>query len=170
MTATRRFGKDEPFSEWLRGIESLDSDQYGLTCNDADLIFHKFRHETKDLQLLMWVEVKCFNADIHVSQLETLWFHHQLLRKTTKLRCFFRQEATICHFGVYFLKLQSDKPIEGETMQWGRFNDVGGIQWKETTRVQSIINVLGFVSDPDNPLELLEQRVPKVVIPSCGVL
>lgn len=163
MTTARRYGEDNPFGSWLRTQEELDSHQHAFTANDADWILLKYMTQfdaegTRQVQLSMFVEVKTNGAEPKGSQLETLFFHDQLLRKKGKVRRLRGDKVMLWSFGVFVLSLDGTHPVDGELVRWGIFDMRGKLSWCVSRRERSIVELLGFKRNPRKPQERLSLR------------
>lgn len=162
MTRQRMYAENTNFSQWVRSRHEIDSIRHGLTVNDYDFIFHRYKSNVDGVgvrwvHLAMCVEVKSFYGLPHQSQLETLFFHHQLLRKKVKLLSPFNGEKKmVWHFGYYVLSMPGTYPGEGDDIvRWYQFDDNGTLIPRELT-VEILIKVLGLDWDPSslNPVDL----------------
>lgn len=152
MTTYRRYGEDTPFGKWVREQKLLDSHQFSFTVNDADWMFHKFATRlnggsTRDLQLMMFVELKTNAQEPNRSQHETLFFLHQLLKNKLRLKKPGGARVAVWHYGVFVLSLLSDHPSDvGD--RWGRFSESGELCWSPIANKNTLIDLLGFGIDP----------------------
>ena len=162
-----RFSRYEetPFGDWVRQNPKIESHQAGLAVSDNDWIFHKYRTDvdamgTRDIQLMMFLELKCRNAEPSSSQCETLWFLHQFFRPDNELGRKMlrpgRAPIMVWHFGVYILSLPDTKPDETQLCRWGAFTPEGKIYWRSIYQ-SKLAPILGFYIRPDT-LESLEFR------------
>ena len=156
MTKPSFDGRDKPFADWLRRHPNLDSNLYSLDVTDIDFAFHKFKSNidglgTRDVKLMFDLEIKTFSKIPPRPQLETLYFRHQLLAKSSKLISNIKnQKLTVWHFGQYILIIHNgDRPNECEKLEWCQF-DKGGKLKNAIISEQKLIEILGFVIRPDN--------------------
>lgn len=127
------------FSRWVRSRKDLDSNEVGLGCCDADQIYHRFKtaKDGREVQCLMFVEVKTFAAVPSPSQRDTLVLIDQFLnnqrntpsRQRTKRQAENRPlvawsvmkqtNVRVYAFGAYLLQFERSSPLDGWT-RWGR--------------------------------------------------
>src|SRR5438132_3019232 len=133
MTRARQsLAGETPFGAWLRAQTALESHTTSLTVTDADWIFHKYRvhHDSlgqRDVQLMMFLEVKCYGATPSASQEDTLYMLHQCMQELGKQvrRLGNRQAVTLWNFGVFVLSLPGASPAEHDWCRWGTFGATG---------------------------------------------
>lgn len=166
MTRQRRFGQDEPFSQWIREQRSLDSVTHKLTVNDVDHTIHKYatyvwtkgaRKECRrSLQLMMEVEVKTRSALPDRNQLQTLFNKHQLFvrdwhdSRYDQIECLDSitgKQSTVRHYGVSVLSMSGTRPDDSDTIKWLRFNKSGRLMGP-VINTDTLIGLLGFDLDP----------------------
>lgn len=159
MTTSRRDGNDTPFGHWLRQRPEIDSRHF--VASDIDWVLHRYRPEvdsvgTREINYMMFLEVKTFGADLNFSQAESLWFQHQLFQQKQGKRNLLMQggraRRAVWHFGVSVLRMQTDSPSSGDIM-WCRFDSIGTLQWKLISEHQ-LIQLFRFDLHPDslNPM------------------
>lgn len=164
MTTARARGVDSPFGHWLRNTRELDSIEARLSVSDVDWSFEKYMPNvdgigTREVQLMMDVEVKGFLAEVGPAQLEQLFYRHQFLNQKKQLkRPGGRPPARVWNFGQCVLQFEKAVPQEGTRMAWGVFLECGALKWYRTTKLSSIIHVLRFDVWPDNPEARLSLR------------
>jgi hypothetical protein len=154
VTIARRYGEDTPFGKWVREQRELDSHQFSLTLNDADWIFHRYRTEadgvgTRDLQCMMLVETKTRYAVPRPSQLETLYFLHQMLNRKGELRRPGKPCVALWSYGVFVLSLQGTHPGDSKGANWGQFDERGRLDWTPIRGPRQLIEILRFDLAPD---------------------
>jgi len=163
MTVRRIYGKDTPFSAWLRAEPELGSYEHGITITDIDYIFHRYaapvdRVGTRELQLMMHLELKSNGAPApNPSQAETLFFEHQILKSSKeRKRTDDKEDVLVKHFGVFILWLNGSSPADSTIILWGVFTRKGGIKWHKIKDVKTLIRILRFDIHPrtliPNPL------------------
>jgi len=155
MTATRRYGEDNPFGAWVRLQPDLDSVQHSLTVNDADWIFHKYRTHrdgigTREVQCMMFVEVKTNLAIPKPAQSETLFFIHQRMKWDGELKRLGGSRVAVRCFGVFVLCLLGCRPTSSSGMSWGHFDSNGTLLWSALRGEWELKKVLAFDIDPHN--------------------
>jgi hypothetical protein len=162
---------ETPFGAWLRAHPALESHTTSLAVTDADWIFHKYRlHRDslgrRDVQLMMFLEVKCFGAVPSASQEDTLYMLHQCMhelgRQVRNLGN--RQPVTLWHFGVFVLSLPGAAPQDQAAYRWGAFGPAGRLEWRTGTAAQ-LAQLLAFERRPDTfqPLDLRRHHASREV-------
>jgi hypothetical protein len=157
MTSPRRYAYGpERFSAWLREKPEIDSIKEGLVVQDIDYCFQKYRTNidrlgARDVQLMMFIELKCMDAIPNPSQHETLFFWHQLLqgqlgKKVKRLES--KSEVSLWCFGVFVLRLPRFSPEESDHFHWGTLQADGQLQWRRGT-VPELLRLLAFEIRPD---------------------
>ena len=154
MTRPRLQGDDTPFGKWLREHEELDSVRWALNVTDSDYLFHKYKTNVdrvgmRDLQLAMLIEVKTHGSLPKETQLEILFYHHQLLSRKKKVQRLHRSDISLWHFGVYVLLLPGEAPDQHEYFYWGRFKANGTLGYARGTS-QQLCSLLRFDFRPDD--------------------
>jgi len=157
-------GRDKPFSDWLRKNPHLDSNRAKLDVSDIDFVFHKYmsnvdREGTREVKLMLDLEVKTWGKYPSRGQIETLFFRHQLLSQKCKLISnAINKKVTVWHFGQFLLIIhKGDRPDNSEYMQWGVFDVQGKMVWHRIDE-KVLTNILGFVKRPDNFNKLTLRR------------
>ena len=170
MTKPAFDGRDKPFSDWLRQHPKLDSTLCSLDVTDIDFAFHKYRSNvdglgTREIKLILDLEVKTFGKIPPKPQLETLYFRHQLLATKSQLMSNVRnQKLTVWHFGQYILIIHDGlRPDDCSKLEWCQFDSFGRLN-NTTIQDHKLIKLLGFVIRPDNfaPLSLRRHHKTKV--------
>lgn len=154
---------ETPFERWMRDNEHLDSRIEGIVCFDCDVLLHKYKvavdkKGSRDIQCLMFIEVKSHAGDVSESQRDTLGLFDQVLRnrhpnihsqprrqvtdheplascKSAKLKRIIKVRL----YGGHLLQLQANTPEDSEWMMWDR----------KTIDVQQLLALLRFEIDPD---------------------
>lgn len=152
MTRQRNFGSDVEFMAWLRANPFLRSvsEETAFVATDVDFIGHCYKIKVRDkigtrqIQGIMFVEVKTRGGNIASSQLDTLY----------KLNLFKGQrktfEGTIIFHGVFFLLLDGTTPSNSKDMKWGIFPKEGStLIWKKINPKQ-LEQLLRFEINPQN--------------------
>lgn len=157
MNRPRMFGSDTPFCAWLRRQqEELPSysETCGFVASDNDVHIHCYMTEidsrgTREIQALMFLEIKTRGGRVHDSQRDTLVKLHACLAKGNIVF----SGQTIRHFGVSFIFLSGMDPDDSETIYWGRFDQSKPfsrvIRGKKITKEQ-LLKLLRFELHPDN--------------------
>lgn len=154
------------YERWMRNSPELDSTQAGIVRFDCDVLLHKYKmYEDKkgsrDLQCLMFIEVKTHNADVSEAQRDTFSMLSQVLRNRRKNihsdkkgRHAFehvppakvwshkeRRWVSLRMFGAHLLQMSGDDPETSLSMQW---------DWNRKIDLQTLIRILRFELDPDS--------------------
>jgi len=160
MTRQRNFGDNKPFEQWSRDHPQLHSIKRSHTVFDQDIMVHKYQADvdsigTRQVQLLMNIEVKTRGCRPVFPQLETIFFHHQLLQRKTRLLTLRGFKVSVWCFGYFGLSLGGTTPLDG-SIEWGRFTDKGEMFWVDVPDEQGLVDILSFKLDPMTlkPLEL----------------
>jgi hypothetical protein len=151
---------------WVRNRPELDSSA-GIVRFDLDILLHRYMTPApdgkgcRDIQCMMFVEVKTFNAVMLPAQQDTLSLLSQVLRnrKTnmyhdkrglhadnhtplTKVKSRKTGRTTVLKlFGGHVLTLSGDSPENSDTMTW----DI-----KHRISLTDLIKLLRFEIDPDH--------------------
>lgn len=127
MTAPRRDGSEEAWNAWIRMNARLDSRKIGLSIQNPDLLVHRYmvtrdRVGTRELQHIMWVEVKAFGAEVPYAQQDTLALVHELLRTPKAGRILhlpgWQTPRRVRAWGVHILRLSGADPGSSDWMLW----------------------------------------------------
>ena len=162
MTQVARDSRDKPFSDWLRKNPELDSIQQSLDVTDIDFVFHKYRTHTdrigtREVKLMLEVEVKTWGKELSPNQAETLFFRHQLLNKYRNLRSK-KGPRAVWHLGQYVLILSGgERPDSCDTIGWGLFNHTGNLTFTLISE-KKLVKILRFDIYPDNFKEITLRR------------
>ena len=158
------------FERWMRNCSDLDSRRKGIVRFDLDVLLHKYLiHEdgkgSRDIQCLMFVEVKTRMAKPSDSQRDTLSMLNQVLRNrrpnrhskpyrqmdatVRKVRStFLDKDVTLKMYGGHLLQLSDTMPDNSGVMRWDN--------WKITKH--HLIELLTFARDPDRPNQMIDHR------------
>lgn len=158
-TRSRVYGSDTDFSAWVRRHPELQYDydgRFGLGLADWDAVFHRYMtaseiNRPRDVQSLMYLEVKSRNGSLTSSQRDTLFKHH--------CHCFNMDQGKaqsrringqdILHFGVSILILSGTNPDNSASIKWGRFSKIGNVHFQKINSDQ-LIQLLRFDLHPSN--------------------
>lgn len=173
---TRRFGTlvtcphckasitaETAFERWMRNHDELDSRAIGLVRFDCDLLLHRYltptdKKGTRDLQCLMFVEVKTHGADVSPAQHDTLIMFDQVLKNRrpnmhrgkkglhakghvppAKVRSLLlKRDVALWMFGGHLLQFSGEAPEDSEWIMWDR----------RAIKVPQLIALLRFEVDP----------------------
>lgn len=158
------------FERWMRNQRDLDSVEEGIVRFDLDVLIHKYKNVAdrkgdRQIQCMMFVEVKTFMANPSESQRDTLSLLNNVLRNRMKNihklprsqmggqpRKVWSQaknrEVTLYLFGGHLLQLDGTDPSNSSMILW---------DFKPIT-ASGLIELLRFERDPDNPDKLLDIR------------
>lgn len=160
MTRQRTYGEDTPFGAWLRRQPALSSTHF--VASDVDWVLHRYRLDedkvgTRDLNFMMLLETKTHGARLNSSQQETLWFQHQLLKRSGQLRLIgARAKRAVWSFGVSVLVMDGESPACGG-MVWARFRSDGSLSEKCVSE-QQLIQLFRFDLHPDSLKPMIARR------------
>lgn len=159
MTRARMYGEDTPLGDWVRRHPDLDSKQIGLTVNDIDFQFHKYKLNidglgSRSVHMFLNLEAKTRGGMPSKSQHQTLFFEHQLLDKRLPLRnSDGGPRVSVWHFGYFVLSMPGDYPGQiGDTVRWCHFSESGELI-PSVISIGQLVDVLAFRL---NPLTLME--------------
>ena len=154
---------EQPFKEWIRNHPRLDSRKHGIAVFDCDQIIHRYkihadRYGSRDVQAVMFIEVKTHGADVTPSQLDTLSMFAQVLRNgrqtptspkhgrhasnhvppTAVYSKMLQKNVQLRLYGGHLLRMSGDTPDDSEWMEWDR---------KPITR-STLVKLLRFELEP----------------------
>jgi len=157
------------FERWMRGHAELKS-QDGIVRFDLDVLLHRYKFiqdgkGVRDIQCLMFVEVKTHMAKPSQSQIDTLSMLNQVLRnrksninsnhrpqvtnQPDRVRSqLLKRDVTLRMYGGHLLQLDKTSPDNSGKMLW---------DYKEITPSQ-LIGLLRFELNPDGPHLKLDHR------------
>lgn len=130
------------FERWVRLEPKLDSREYGLVRFDCDMILHQYkRGVSRDVQCLMFVEIKTFSSEMTPAQHDTLSLFSQLLRKQDgAMSPIAGRVVQVRMFGGHLLQLSHDDPTISAWMMWDN----------KPISVDQLIGLLRFDLNPDS--------------------
>lgn len=162
--------------------EDLDS-RDGIVCCDMDYIVHRYKtaDDGRDVQCIMFVEVKTRSGEPSASQKDTLLLIDQFLNnrrntptktnekktvdsaRTKAFSSVARKEVTVRAFGGYVLQFEHTGPDDSSWIRWG--------PCRTEIDVDTLAKLLRFDLDPDTlmPLDLRRHHKPRE-IPLFGEL
>lgn len=135
MTQQRKDGIPQP-TDWTRQIAALPSSVYSLI--DVDLVVH--RHFPRDVQVLMLIEQKAFNATVGFAQRDTYRVLDQMLARSNGAMVTTErgQRARVHYAGWHVLTFDGLTPQQSSHILWDG-KDVG---------FQVLVGLLSFKYDP----------------------
>lgn len=115
MTRQRKDGIPQP-TDWTRQVTELPSSIYSLI--DVDLVV--YRHFPRDVQVIMLIEQKAFNATIRFAQKETYSVLDQMLSRSSGciIRMWNGQLAKMYYAGWHILTFDGRTPQESDCILW----------------------------------------------------
>ena len=156
MTRDRIYGQDKDFCDWLRKNQNLPSTE--IVISDVDCIVHQYKTivdsiGTRDIQSILYLEVKTRGASLTKSQLDTLFKLHKTMF-TSRLEEINGQ--FVRNWGVAIVSMDGTHPFNSKCMYWGRFDEYGGLDWGDdrlggrVLTVETLNKLLRFEIHPDN--------------------
>lgn len=172
---------ESAFERWMRNCPDLESGPNGAAVVrfDCDILLHKYIIHNdnigrRDIQAMMFIEVKTFMAEPTEAQRDTLYIFNQILRnrRPTPAAKFRRKQAqnntiytkvfssisnkyvNIRLFGGHLLQLNKDDPFNSPILRWDK---------KELIDYYTLLQLLRFEIDPDTlrPIEWRRHHKPK---------
>lgn len=161
-----------PFLRWMRNAPELSSGAAGLVRYDLDVLLHKYMHLTdckgsRDVQAMMFVEVKTHLAKPDAAQRDTLHILNQVLnnrrpnmhRKAKGSRAsspapvkayspLNRRPITLFLLGGHLLQLSGSFPGDSPRMLWD----------KKLITPDQLVGLLRFELDPHEPTREIDWR------------
>tara|TARA_R110000868_G_scaffold116620_1_gene310243 strand:+ start:2972 stop:3568 length:597 start_codon:yes stop_codon:yes gene_type:complete len=157
------------FERWMRQSELLDSKK-GLVRFDLDILLHRYKFEVdgkgdRDIQCMMFVEVKTFMATPSPAQRDTLSMLNQVLRnRRVNINSRHRKQVAdqpsrveskllnrdVCLrlYGGHLLQIDGSSPVNSSLMLWDNI----------PISSDQLIDLLLFVRNPDKPELLIDHR------------
>lgn len=159
----------------MRNEPSLDSVQEGIVRFDIDILLHRYMFKedkkgTREIQCMMFIEVKTFDAELTAAQQETLGILSQVIRNRRRNRHrdkrglhatdhvaparvlsrskYHRRSVALRMFGGHLLQLSGTTPDDSDRIRW---------DYKKIT-VETLKGLLRFDLDPDKPSKRMDWR------------
>jgi hypothetical protein len=155
---------EHPFFRWFRGERLLDSVAHWVVRSDLDCVIHRYKtpepdgRPTREIQCMMFIEIKTHCADVPKTQHDTLSAFSQMLRNQCSnmygrpkkkkqsgpaIRKVFStlrgRKVTMRSYGGYVLEFSGTCPDDSSEMKWdGRL-----------ISKSQLIALLRFDLDPD---------------------
>lgn len=153
--------EESPMERWIRNHPTLDS-RNGIVRFDIDILLHRYKSfidakGRRDIEFMMFIEVKTFSASLTNTQQDTLGLLNQLLRNrksnmhsTPKRQVnnqppkvysrMKRREIPLRLLGGHLLQLSGSCPESSERITW----DYKPID------INTLVELMLFERDPDN--------------------
>jgi len=153
------------FERWMRNEPQLDSRDVGIVRFDCDVLLHRYKRtedkkSSRDLQCLMFVEVKTFSADVTLPQKDTLSLMAQVLRNRRQNKHHAKRGRHVADhnplalafswllgrsvrlrmFGGHLLQLSGADPVSSTALLWDH----------KSITVDQLLGLLRFDLDPDS--------------------
>ena len=149
MTRDRIYGNDVEFMAWVRNQDRLPSfsPTVGFVTTDCDCFIHRYMScvdvmGTREVQALMFLEIKTRGGDLRASQQDTLEKVNRFQGVITD------KQGLLRSFGVSVVKLSGTSPDDSDFIQWGRFNS-GQLNYT-TINKETLIQLMLFELHADN--------------------
>jgi len=158
------------FERWMRSNKQLDSQNAGIVRFDLDILLHKYKQcidgkSTRDIQCMMFVEVKTFMAVPSQAQIDTLSILSDVMRnRKTNINSKHRRqvggqirkakskllgkEVTIKLYGGHLLQLDGTSPENSSVLMWD-YKPIDSLM---------LMQLLRFDRDPDRIEIMIDHR------------
>ena len=158
------------FERWVRNNRSLDSVRESIVRFDLDLLLHRYKTPTdgkgtRDIQCMMFIEIKTFMAKVSDAQRDTLSLLNQVMRnrkpnihsnprrqvKNQICRAYSKmlnKEVRLLLYGGHLLQMDGTCPNSSSLMLWDN-KPIDPIRLEELLR---------FERDPDRPENKMDHR------------
>lgn len=171
-----KHAKETLFKQWIRSHPGLESTE-GFVVYDCDLWVHRYKiHKSRQVQCLMFVEVKTYGAKPDMAQEDTLSLVNQVMRNRRankhadvprrqaggvplKLHSKILNQVISCRlFGVHLLTFERDAPQNSAWIAWDN----------KRISEQQLLQILRLDFDPDTlrPIDLRNHHKPPKQQPS----
>ena len=157
------------FERWMRNHSQLNS-RHGIVRFDLDVLLHRYKviddgKGSRDIQCLMFIEVKTYMATPSPCQRDTLSMfnqvlrngkpnvhsvprHHPVNRPVKVYSHMLKRQVTLRMFGGHLLQMDGSSPENSSRMLWD--NQDIDVQW--------LLELLRFERHPDRPHLMLDHR------------
>lgn len=153
--------EETPMNRWIRNHPLLDS-KNGIAVFDIDILLHRFRlakdlKGEREIECMMFIEVKTFGAKPSISQRDTLSLLNQTLRNRKRNRFGDPRRQVDCQLGLSY-SLAKRKEIRlrllgGHLLQLSGA-DPGASEWMKWDNkhidINTLVELMLFDRDPDN--------------------
>ena len=159
------------FERWMRNNNHLDSVSESIVRFDLDLLLHRYKSPvdgkgTREIQCMMFIEVKTFSAKISEAQKDTLGLLNQVLRNrkpnihskprrqvSGQIRkaysAMIKRDVALHLYGGHLLQLSGACPETSDRMIWDNQYVIDQF---------CLTELLKFKRDPDRPELLIDLR------------
>lgn len=148
------YGEDAPFEAWSRLHPEIDSRAKGIAALDVDYIYHKYKENvdgmgSRVVHLMLCLETKTRGGLPPASQLQSLFFMHQILNRRMQVQDVGGgNRKAVWHFGYFVLSMPGEYPGEQtDSMNWCHFNERGDLVPVQICEAQ-LLGILGFTLHP----------------------
>lgn len=153
--------EESPMERWIRNNPLLSSSN-GIVRYDIDILLHRYKTVAdlkgdREIEFMMFVEVKTFNANLTLAQRDTLGLLNQVLRNRRKNKhssprrqmggqpltnysIAKQRRIPLRLFGGHLLQLSGAAPDTSDNMRWDGKN----------IDLQTLVELMMFDRDPDN--------------------
>lgn len=153
--------EESPMERWIRDHPKLDS-RNGIVRFDVDILLHRYKSfidakGKRDIEFMMFIEVKTFGASLTNAQRDTLGLLNQVLRNrkpnihsnprrqmnarpSKAYSQAKKREIPLRLLGGHLLQLSGSDPETSETILWDC----------KTIDTETLVDLMLFNRDPDN--------------------
>jgi hypothetical protein len=153
--------EESPMERWIRKHPTLDS-RNGIVRFDIDILLHRYKtvrdsKGCRDIEFMMFIEVKTFSASLTDTQQDTLGLLNQLLRNRKRnmhsdprrqvngqpVKAYSRmkkREIPLRLLGGHLLQLSGSNPQDSDQIMW---------DYKPINE-ETLVELMLFDRDPDN--------------------
>lgn len=151
------------FGRWIRNNKELDS-KIGYSVIDQDYWIHQYkRHQSREFQCIMGIEIKTFGMELTDSQRDTLHIINQLMRNRRQVNLNYQagsgttalgkstltgKNIILRAYGMHVLTFSHLGPYDSEWISWD----------KKRINIKILTKILRFDLDPDT-LRKLDLRL-----------
>ncbi len=168
----RSHTQETSFERWVRNHNELSSSD-GIVRFDLDMLIHRYKtgladaKGCRDIQCLMFIEVKTFSANPTASQRDTLSMLSQVLRNRQKnmhgdrkgrhaqhkqitkvFSHLLRRDVELRMYGAHLLQFDGTSPADSSRIGWDFI----------PITVEQLVGLIRFDLDPDSPDITLDHR------------
>jgi hypothetical protein len=167
---------ENSFNAWVRSHRDLDSVKDGITRFDCDVLLHRYKFtqdgkSSRELQCLMFIEVKTHGANASPAQRDTLGILSQALRNRRKNinadKCgrhlgdhvppakaysvILNRDIKLLMYGGHLLRMSHNTPEDSDWMTWDDNPQKSSHDFDENRVINpdELVMLLRFEIDPD---------------------